>query len=81
MQGTKALSINFKRLYDLRLGYGYDIVNSLYPNKNLFNDGIYLLNLIDKKYTKIINFKKIISPLTEINYCKRNMLDFCASLK
>ena len=63
MQGTKALSINFKRLYDLRLGYGYDIVNSLYPNKNLFNDGIYLLNLIDKKYTKIINFKKIISFL------------------
>ena len=62
-KGTKALSINFKRLYDLRLGYGYDITNNLYQKKNLSNDGIYLLDLIDKKFKKILNFEKIISFL------------------
>lgn len=62
-EGSKALSINFKRLYNLRLGYGYNNINNIYSSKDSFNDGIYLLNLVDKKYTKILNFKKIISFL------------------
>ena len=59
-QGTKALSINFKKLYNLRLGYGYNYNNNIYLNKNSLNDGIYLLNLINKNYKKILDFKKII---------------------
>jgi hypothetical protein len=58
--GKYALSINFSRLYDTRKDYGYSGIPDLWCNEfHPATDGIYLMNLITRKYHLIISLDQM----------------------
>lgn len=63
--GKYALSLNFSRLHDTRLSYGYPGIKDEFQKENCpEGDGVYLINLKTGKSKLILSFKK----LKNINY-------------
>ncbi len=58
--GTKALSINFSRLYDYRPGYGYcNIQDPHFDDIKPKDDGVFLIDLNSGEYSLLISYEKL----------------------
>lgn len=71
---TKALSINFSRIYDFRPGYGYCNIPDKYEDDAPNDDGIWYLDLKTGEYKLLVSYKKMKQEFAEEPFTSKKLV-------